>query len=149
MKKLLIASIVMLASITSCSNSNDEFVTTPVGKENVSSKITARDGSELTENEIKALQELKAVESNDDASREAAAAVERLVNGGNLTQKISTQIMCHGDYSKPGATWSYVQVTIDGEVYHRLTRRYNYGGGALTTVYRLDGPYDCNSILFW
>lgn len=81
MKKLLIASIVMLASLTACNNSNDEMISTPVGKEKVQSKATAR-GSDDVANDNDLLQSV-----ND-------YMIANKLAGG------SAYIACHSDYTQ-------------------------------------------------
>jgi hypothetical protein len=96
MKKLLIASIVMLASLTACQNSNDEMISTPVGKEKIekSNKVTAREGEDLpplSPEEEKAMIE--------DAKETLRLNREAELNGlGEVTGRRSV-ILCHTNYN--------------------------------------------------
>ena len=102
----------MLASITSCSNSNDEFVTTPVGKEKISSKITAREGAEVerwekpsddplaldgyvhvTENAIYIMGEK--IEASDSEEAQMAKDIASSDQEG-LTSKRAGRVFCSG-----------------------------------------------------
>lgn len=83
----------MLATLTACNNSNDEMISTPVGKEKIESKVTAREGEELpplSPEEEKAMIEdaVETVRLNRDAE----------LNGlGEVTGRRSV-ILCHTNY---------------------------------------------------
>lgn len=153
MKKLILAMIVgSITTLTSCTNDSNEVA--PIQQQKAINKTMSKSDAtegELSESEIKALTELDAEPSNDAASLTAIRAVENLVNGTTSESKdsISSTVVCHGNYSD-SISWSYVQVTINGTLYHRLVRRYRTGSGTiLTTVQRITYSYaPCDSTLF-
>lgn len=145
MKKLFSIGVLTLVMLTSCQNSNDEITPKPEANSQASNNVGSKSN---TEDQEKELNSLGAVEIDDELSKYAIVVVENAVNG-NVSMKINAYLMCHGDYNA-SISWSYVQVNVDGEINHRLVRRYRTpGGGVLTTVYKINEPADCGSTLFW
>lgn len=85
----------MLASLTACQNSNDEMISTPVGKDKIekSNKATAREGEELpplSPEEEKAMIE--------DAVTNLRENRENEIKNKISTSRYASTILCHTDY---------------------------------------------------
>ncbi|ALR29749.1 hypothetical protein ATE47_04085 [Chryseobacterium sp. IHB B 17019] len=128
MKKLLIASIVMLASLTACQNSNDEFVTTPVGTQKVADKTMAREGEEMTKEEQIAMVEAL------DAVKEAMVRGETTGRAIILCHTPWNTVMGHACVSNMGYTFN---VSWDAHTY-------SPGGGQSIINYDDYGNYIYN-----
>jgi hypothetical protein len=148
MKKLVILAMIgMISTFTSCVNSNDELSNKYETEITSINSLASKDNINLSEKEKEALALVNAVKSNDEISDIAINTVNTRAEAVQSKTDGST-IMCHGNYSD-SVSWAYVQVSLGGQIFHRLVRSYRMpGGGRLTQAFRIDSIYDCNSTLF-